>query len=276
MENFWDFSQIQETLASAQTVFVFLPQHLNQDKVAAALALYLSLKKFGKKTAIFCPQPMTVEFSSLVGVDRIGEKLAGKILVISFDIENSTQKVSYNVENNKLKIFVQPKEDFPPLSPKKVEYSYSGGQADLAFIIGASTLKELGEIYLNNKDLFEGGKTVNLDINPKNDQFAKTNLVYPEAASYSEVVTGLVAYLNLPIDADIATNLLAGIENATTVFSSAKAGAATFEAAAFCLKAGARRFQEKVRLTPMPKDVSAEKPAPDWFEPKIYKGNTLI
>lgn len=274
MEKFSDFSQLQQTLTTAQTIFIIFPQKLNQDEVAAGLSLFLSLKKAGKQASVFCSRQMTVEFSSLIGVDRVKNKLEGKNLIISFDyIEDSIEKVSYNIENNKFNLVVQPKEGYPPLSTDKIRYSYSGGNVDLFLLIGTSSFQDLGDIYFENKSAFEQGKVFSLNTTDLN------------AVSHSEIVANLLAYLKLPIDEDIASNLLVGIEMATASFSSPKTGPATFEAAAFCLKAGGRRPGTKVHLKPMPQQVSAqklpeevkeEKPAPDWFAPKIYKGNTLV
>lgn len=296
-------SSLRESLAPAQTVLILLPQNPNRDKIAASLALFLSLKKAGKRVTIVCPTQMTVEFSDLIGVDQIGIKLSGRNLIISFDyIEDSIEKVSYNIENNKFNLVIQPKPGFPPLSLEKVDYSYSGEGADLIFTIGAQDLKDLGKFYQESKSLFENQSIVNIDLSSANNQFGKINLIDPAASSCSEIVAHLISRLGLPVDEDIASNLFLGIERTTGGFTSGEVGAATFEAAAFCLRAGARRMaprrrpekrpKKKVPLKPMPTEVSAakkpeepapkeplggkKKPSPDWLEPKIYKGNTKV
>lgn len=295
------FSSVQDSLATAQVVSIVLPQNPNLDKVAAGLALFLSLKKSGKRATIACSTEMTVAFSALVGVDKIQRKLAGRNLTITFDyIEDSIEKVSYNIEDNKFNLVIQPKAGVPPLSSERVSYSYSGGEADLVFTLGIQDLKDLGGLYQESKSFFEKQTIVDIDINPANNQFGKINLIDPTASSCSEVITHLVSRLGLPIDGDIASNLLLGIERTTNSFSSSKVGAGTFEAAAFCLRARARRAvpqrrptrrkKKKVSLKPMPADVSAakkpeelvkeeegkKKPSPDWLEPKIYKGDTRV
>lgn len=273
-------TQIREALTPAQTIFVALSQKPSLDKVAAGLSLYLSLKKTKKDVSIFSPKAMTVEFSSLVGVDQIKQKIKGRNLVISFDyIEDSIEKVSYNIENNKFNLVIQPKEGFLPLATEKINYSYSGSQADLVFVIGARDFSDLGEVYFKNKKTFEEGKTVNLNIKPTNQQFAKIDLINLQASSHSEMVALVLSRLNLPVDGDIAGNLLSGIQKATAGFSLAKAGPAAFEAAAFCLRVGAKPPRKSPSLKPMPAKISAEKkpePSADWLEPKIYKGNTLV
>ena len=275
-----ELTQIQESLTTAKSIFVVLPQKLNLDKVAASLALYLSLKKNQKQVSIFSSQPITVKFSSLVGADQIKSKIEGKNLVVSFDyVEDSIEKVSYNIENNKFNLLIQPREGFSPLSAEKVQYHYSGDQADVILVVGASSLNDLGDLYFQNKKLFDQNKKINLDTNSQSGRFGNLNWVDQEAVCLSELVALLISRFNLPIDGDIASNLLRGLQSATAGFSLAKAKASTFEAVAFCLKAGAKPAGKPTPLEPMPPKVSAEKkpePSPDWLEPKIYKGNTLV
>lgn len=287
------FAPVQQALTSAQTVLVVSPKKPKLDQIAAALALFLSLKKAGKSVVVACPDEMTVEFSLLVGVDKISQQLGGKNLMISLDyIEDSIEKVSYNIEGKKFNLLIQPKAGFPPLSAEKVNYSHSGG-SDLIFTIGAQRLEDLGSLYAQEKELYDQKPVVNIDVDPKNTQFGKINLANPAISSCSEITAGLISVLKLPVDQDIATNLLLGIEEATQGFTSPKTSASTFEVAAFCLRAGGRRAKapeakpkKAVPLSPMPSGVSAkkvpkepeekEKPSADWFEPKIFKGSTRV
>jgi len=292
-------SRIQSALATAQSIFIALPPNPSFDKAAAGLGLYLSLVKAKKSVEIGSPTEMRVEFSSLVGVDKIKDSFQGgkDSLIISFDyIEDAIEKVSYNIENGRFNLVIKPKPGRPPLDSEKVKYSYTGGKVDLIFAIGASSLGNLGRIYEDNQEAFKESQIINLDNNPRNQGYGQVGLVDPTAASLSEEVANLIALLRLPTDGDIGSNLLLGIERATSRFSSAKVGSNTFEAAAFCLKIGARRQakrplkripRRRLPLKPMPAKVSArkkpveekkeeEEPKPDWLEPKIYKGETRI
>lgn len=291
-------SRIQSALATAQSIFIALPQNPSFDKVAAGLGLYLSLAKAKKSVEVGSPTEMRVEFSPLVGVDKIKNTFQGgkDSLVVSFEyIEEAIEKVSYNIENGKFNLVIKPKSGHPPLDSERVKYSYTGGKVDLIFAIGASSLANLGKIYEDNREAFKESQIINLDNNRQNQGYGEVNLVDPVVASLSEEVANLIALLRLPTDGDIGSNLLLGIERATNRFSSAKVNSSTFEAAAFCLKIGARREakrplkrmpKRRFPLKPMPPKVSArkkpveeeeeEKPKPDWLEPKIFKGETRV
>jgi len=289
MKDYYDFTPIEESLSTAHNLMIVLPMSLNQDKVASALALYLSLQKTNRQVNIVCSRPMIVEYSSLVGVDKIKNKLGGRNLVVSFDyLEDSIEKVSYNIENNKFNLVVQPKEGYPPLSTEKIQYSYFGEQADMIFIIGASSFEDLGEIYFDHKTFFQEGNTVNVNISQASKPFAKISLINSQMASFGEFITFFLSTLKMPVDEDIASNLLLGIERATNNFSLTKSTPVTFEAAAFCLRAGARKplrefIEEKKAEERKKEEEKTEevetlkvKPSPDWFKPKIYKGDTKI
>lgn len=281
MMDFTQFSALQEKLTSAQTTYIFLPVEPQLDQVAAGLGLYLSLSKAGKAATIASPEPMVVGFSPLVGVDKIGQKLPGRNLVVSFDyVEDSIEKVSYNIENGKFNLVVQSKEGVPPLSTANVQYSYTGGLQGLVITIEIADLTSLGHLYQDNKELFAVGNVYDFDKQG--------------VTCLCEKVAGLISYTKLPIDQDIATNLVLGIEEATKNFTHPSADADTFEAMAFCLRAGGKRAttgqmeqlgQKSPRLKagkkqpmapPSLEDLSAKPPSSDWLQPKIYKGNTRI
>jgi len=304
------FASIQKPLSTAQSIFIFLPQNPSFDQVAASLSLFLSLKKTNKTVSLSCPSQMKVEYSDLFGIDKIKTEPSGRNLVVSFDyLEDSIEKVSYNIEDNKFNLVVQPKVGFPPLSPDRVAYNYTGGDADLIFTIGVRDLNDLGDLFRKSESIFDKQKIIDIDLTSKSKRFAQTEVIL-SASSFSEIVARLISQLSLPIVEDIATNLLLGIERATGNFSSPRVSAATFETAAFCLRAGGRRGlgqprvmggdKKRIPFKPMPAAVSAakkpiepigqgipeeptedfkwedQKPSPDWLQPKIYKGNTRI
>lgn len=261
-----DLSKLKEVLASAQRILVAIPENPNLDKVAASLSFSLSLKKAGKTTTVVCPQEMTVEFSQLVGVDKVTNKIGSRNLMISLDyVKDSIEKVSYNVEGDKFNLVIQPKSGFSPLDAKNVSYSYSGADSELIFVIGAQRLEDLGSLYESERSLFVESQVVNVDYHSQNTQFGKINIFNSQASSYSEIVVAVLRNLGLPFDQDVATDLLIGLKSATNNFQSPTVTANTFETAAFCLRSGAKQSGKK-----------RPSPSPDWLAPKIYKGKTQV
>jgi nanoRNase/pAp phosphatase (c-di-AMP/oligoRNAs hydrolase) len=299
---------IIQALAGVKKAAIFLPANPSLDKTAAALSLSLSFEKAEKSLDVVCFSPMTVGFSRLVGVDKISEKIAGRNLVISLDyVENAIDKVSYNIENKKFNLVIQPKPGFPALSSENVKFTLAG-DLELIVIIGAQSLSKLGAIYQKEEKIFQKSKILNIDIGSNNSRFGKINAIFSNASSYSELIAGLLEKASYPVNQDIANNLLVGIQKATENFSSNQTGSEAFAAAAFCLRNGAKR-QPSLQARPasgrklkpsflktMTKGDSAarmpQEPPPeekgkavfknsknnqkDWYGPKIYRGSKLI
>lgn len=236
---------IKQILDSSQEILILLRRDPVFDAVSSGLAFFLSLSSSGKRVSIACPSPMTVEFNRLVGIDKVSQSLAdgGRNLIVSFPyVEGSIEKVSYNIENDVFNLVIEPREGYPTITPEKLSYSFGGGTYDCIITIGVTTLAELDSIYFQNQKLFSEKPVVNIDINPANTRFGKINTVEQNYSSYCELVTNLINVLNLRFDADIATNLLAGITYATNNFMSSSSGVSAFETAAILMRSGARRL----------------------------------
>lgn len=305
MTKSYPFSEIQEKLANSQKVIIALGQNPRYDQIASALALSLSFEQVGKSVSVVCPSPMTVEFNNLVGVDRISSKIKGTDLVVTFNYSmEDVEKISYNDDNGKLNLVLQPKTGAPSINEKAVNFSYAGIGADLIFTVGLKNIGQLDSLGLGS---ISPETVVNIDNRSDNTNFAQINIIDADSSSLSEMVLGLIEGLRLPVDADTAQNLLNGIWRETNGLKKSEIGADTYEAVASCLRLGAQkpidqpsRPQESFRPKPsqawprqrnIPQpmarvekkvvDMGEEQPQiknppSDWFEPKIYKGSSNV
>lgn len=282
-----DITKVKELLDKSENVLVVTHEHPTFDSIGSTLALYLGLVSLGKKVNIVCPDPMTVELSSFVGVNKFAQDLSRKNFIISLDYEDgSIEKVSYNIEGNKFNLVIEPRTGHEGFSEDKVQYSYGGTTADLIFTVDTIHLGGLKQVYEANKELFGGKPVVNIDRHPNNARYGQMNVIDPQASSTAEVVSQFLSGIGVRLTADIATNVLNALYGATNAFQSPHVNAQVFELAAACLKVGGKRFgkpsaaEEEVPPAPVvetPKPVAKppETP-PDWLKPKIYKSSNLI
>jgi len=285
-------------ITSANSILILLADKPSFDQVAAALSLYLSLRGI-KEAVVSSPNPMTVEFNRLVGVDKISQELGNKNLTIKFKgypAEN-IERVSADVEGQEFKLTIIPKTGLNSPQREQVELSSSGASSDLVVLIGGNNDTDFSG--LNNEDL-SGTKIVHIGIkqllaSPNREIMSFTLPV----SSLSELITILIKDGNLTLDADTATNLIMGIEEASGNFKGENVSADTFEVFAHLLRSGGIRQKGEIKKE-YPKgaipgeDLRIEKtekkenvlkinqteevpdPAPkDWFEPKIYKGTSV-
>ena len=274
---------LKTKLGSAQSLLLAIPETPSQDVVAAALALYLSLKQTGKNISIVASGAPLVRDSHLVGLDKIGTDVGGENLVITLDVpENYIDKVTSNTEGGHLNLIINPTKGVTPLTEANVKFSYSGAVSDLVIVVGAADLKDLGALSEKENELFAKDHLVNLSNQP--GSFGAINLTDP-SSSNSELVTALLKELALPMDIDIANNLMRGIEDATDGLSSPGMTADTFEALAILYRTGARRETRTIPATQAkiiadmpiidhgaPAAVPTA-PTEDWTKPKIFSGS---
>jgi hypothetical protein len=273
MNHSYPLNELQQPLNSGRNFLIAFPQKTNFDQVAASLALYLSLKKTGKNVSLVSPEPMRVEFSHLVGVDQVANKITGGDLVVTLDYPiTNIDKVSYNDDGGKLNLVVKTKPGAKPITREQTIFNASGSSLyDLIFLIGVVQAEDLGHLYQGDKDLLK--KSPVASINNGTSNVGTINLTNPQASACTEIVASLIKALALPIDEDIGSNLLLGLKQATGNFQNPKVNPDTFEAAAFALRMGGKK--EGTGLPVSSGEKSKKKPSPDWLEPKIYRGTSL-
>jgi nanoRNase/pAp phosphatase (c-di-AMP/oligoRNAs hydrolase) len=280
-----DISAIKSLLGKATEALVLLPQNPGPDSIASALSLAIALDAANKKSLIACATPIDFREFPLKQADRISQKIGNKNLVISLKIENrdSVDKVSYNLDelNKVFNLVISPKKGSNPLNSDAVSFSLAGARADVIFIVGAAGFDDLGSLYAAEPALFTETPTVAINrMNPT--PFASYHLSRPEASSIAENMVHIIESLELNLNNDSATNLLAGIDVVTDKLQLANVTATTFEAVAKLIRAGGTRIMigvtEVSNPSPSVSNPSAEvvmdvsEPIPqDWLEPKILK-----
>lgn len=271
----------------ARSVLILLPTRPFFDQVAGALSLYLSFRQ-QKSVDIACPGDMIVEFNRLVGINKIGKELGSKNLVISFSDYKATdiERVSYDIENREFKLTVVPKQEVRPPQQSQVDLSYAGVGADLVILVGG--IKESHFPALNSKSL-AGAKIIH--IGTKNLQVSKdleiTSFTKPPSSA-SEIVYRLLKEGGHEIDPDVATNLIMGIQKASSNFTNESVSANTFQVAADLMRLGGKRKPLRNSPSSFPpgsipgqdqaemqneKEKHDEEPPKEWLGPKIYKGS---
>jgi nanoRNase/pAp phosphatase (c-di-AMP/oligoRNAs hydrolase) len=272
---------------SANSTLILLPTKPFFDQVAAGLSLYLSLKE-KKDASISCPSPMVVEFNRLVGVNKVTQELGNKNLVVrlvDYPAEN-IERVSYDIENSEFRLTIIPKPGFPSPKKEQANLGYSGVSADTVILIGGANKSHFPAI-TSSKDL-AGAKIIHIGIRALSTSPESGIMSFAKpASSCSEIVANLIKESGFVLDVDIATNLLAGIEDGSNKFSGSEVVADTFQTVADLMRVGGVRKQrfshqnfQKGKFPsgsiPGKKIVEEKKEAPkDWLEPKIYKGTSI-
>lgn len=280
-----DLVQIQSLVASARRVLVLTHANPSVDTMASALSIYLALTKMGKDVTVAMESELLVELANLVGAQNVKTSLSGKNLLITYKPYNlgDFEKVTYLEDqgqagslDDSFKLTIAPRDGFTP-DPKNFIFSSTGASADLIFTVDVLEPTQLGKLY--DPNMITATPIINIDNHDPNKDYGKFNLVEPDAASISEIVTFFLRAVNAQIDADIAGNLYQGIVSATNNFQSPKVAAATFEAAAICLrsKPQPQKVTPQVVQPAQPATQPAGNQVPsDWLGPKSYRGTSSV
>lgn len=267
---------LKNQVASAKNVLVVLPTQVTTDKLAVGLALFLSLNQSGKEVSIVTQDTPRVSDTNLYGVGQVSNtlpKVGGGNLTITLEgvvasdgTVPALEKLDWypNGANLNLIFHVLPGQRF---EPARILPSYQGSGVDLIFTIGAQTLDSLGSIYQNNQEIFSAN-VVNIDNSSANTQYGQFNIVDPGAGTLSEMVTQILPSLNLPLDADTASNILTGIYDATSNLS-VNVKPETFMAVGQAMQSGGK-VPGGLSVTQMPQVVTPQIPSEPQTPAQAY------
>lgn len=239
--------ELQNRLSQSTSCLVSLPAQPSVDKLAAALALYLSLKQSGKTVAIASEADLRVAQANLFGIGDIRQTLPEStsgnfIMRFTGVVENgkvsALESLDWYPDGNDLNLVfhVAPGKKFEPIN---ITHSYETAAFQTVFFVGAANLSEFGNLYSQNIGKLGDSFKVNIDNGQSNNLFGNVNIVDPGTASVSEVVCQVMQGLGLPQDADIASNIIAGIYDVTAGLSQNVSGD-TFIVVGQCMQMGGK------------------------------------
>ncbi|HVZ67375.1 MAG TPA: hypothetical protein VG917_03865 [Patescibacteria group bacterium] len=242
--------QIRSLIDAATSIGIIVGQEQTIDTVGASLGLYLILKNEGKNVQIVSKKDPLVEVSNLFGIDKMGRSFDGMVKTLTISVpyrEGEIEKVSYNIEKDRLNVNLFAEENGITFSEKDVEYIRKGSTPSLIITVGVTNEEEL-----NGMVDLDQVQAIHIDKNPLNSLMGDIPLISPVFSSLSEVIAVLAMELGMMPDVDAFQNLMDGIMSATSNFTAPNTSALAFEAAGFLLQNGARR-----------KEVAIERPRPE-------------
>lgn len=251
-----NLTELKNLLPNAKNILIVLPAGSNIDQMAAGLALFLSLNQQGKEVSIVCDDTIKVAQSHLFGINHVQKNIpqtSGGNFVITLEgvavpdpndpkggKVPALQTMDYFVSGNNLDLVFNlvPGQTF---QPARIYPHQQGSGFNVIIVIGTANLNALGSVYAQNQQIFSGVHTVNIDNQITNTSFGQTNVIDGSASSISEQMADIIPSLGLPLDQDTASNLLAGIFDATANLTSQKVNPDTYVAVGNLLRAGGQK-----------------------------------
>jgi len=232
------------SLLQNNTIGILLGERMNLDTAGAALGLYLSLKEAGKNPQIISVKEPIVEIANLVGIDKVKKSFSGnsnRVVVSLPYIKGEIGKVSYKEENDRINFYLTAVEgrSITSYDTNDINLIWDGSMPDVIFVFGVSNASQVTS-YIGSSNSV---KIVNIDNN--GESFGDISLVNNSFSSVSEVVAKIIKELRLPVNIDIAQNLLDGILYGTRNFTKPNTSPYAFESAGILMQAGAARMDNR-------------------------------
>lgn len=235
--------QVQQLIQDKKNILITFRKDAAGDSIASALTLLLFLQKLGKPADIVCDEfTVPKAFHFLKGSTKIQSHFTHlQNFIITLDVkEAGVQELSYDLKEEKLRIFITPKHGF--LTRNHVRTAQTDFKYDLIFIVDTQDLESLGGLYDNNTELFYKTPIINIDRDPGNEHFGQVNVIDLTVTSTAEVLFDLLKKLGEAyIDTDIATALLTGLIAKTRSFKAPNIKPYTLATASKLVSLGANR-----------------------------------
>ncbi|MBU1895575.1 hypothetical protein KJ641_01750 [Patescibacteria group bacterium] len=235
--------QISQLLEDKKHILITFRTNANGDAISSAIAMFLFLERLGKRVDIVCQDfSLPKNYKFLKDSKLIKSEIYDlKKFIITLDVKDAgLRELSYDVKNEKLRIFITPKQGV--LTSEQVKTAQSDFKYDLIITVSSQDLDSLGSLYENNTELFYKTPIINIDNDAGNEHYGHINLVDITATSTAEILYELFGRLGEEyIDNAIATALLTGMIANTRSFKTENIKPHTLANAGKLITLGANR-----------------------------------
>lgn len=238
-----EFEQINSVFQKSKHILVVFPSNDNGEAVGSALALKMFLEKQNKQIDIVSDNfvvPKNLKF--LNKSDQILPALNHlQKFIIKVDVSKAEiDTISYDVRDNNLSIYLTPRSG--TITKNDLRTAQSTYKYDLIITLNAHDKESLGDIFLNNTDLFFRTPIINIDNNPGNEHYGQINFVKLTVAGSNEIVYQILKNIdNQSISPDIATALLTSLIISTQSFKAQNVNPNTLSYASKLMDHGGKR-----------------------------------
>ncbi len=212
------FEDFKKLIKKSKEILIISPENSIDVRVSSFALVYL-LEKINKNITLFSNKKDSDKIAFLPKPIKTISNLDG---LRDFDLIFNTQKnkiIDIKTERKEKECIIHITPEKGAINPKDFSFIPAKFKFDLIIIIGTHSLEQLQSTYLENTDLFFEVPKINIDYNPKNENYGQVNLVEDTASSVGEILTDLILenYSEL-IDKKISQALLTGIISATESF----------------------------------------------------------
>ncbi|HBU07502.1 MAG TPA: hypothetical protein DEB09_05475 [Candidatus Magasanikbacteria bacterium] len=238
-----DYEQIKKLLEGKKDILITFHKEGTGDMVASSVALALYLESIGKRVDIVVQDfvlAKNLEFLKKAETIKANFSHLQKFVITVDTDKTGVHELSYDLKDEKLRIFVTPKQGF--LTRNDVRTAQSDFKYDIIFVLGTEDYAALGSIYDSNTELFYNKPVINIDNHAGNEHFGQINIIDSTATSVGEILADMFETIGSEhINEQVATALLTAIIANTHSFRTQNIKPYTLNLASKLMSLGADR-----------------------------------
>lgn len=177
-----------DLINNAQTIAIVPSKVAGPNAFSAAVGLFYMLQDSGKKVKFIHQGKIPDECVNLISKEEIDSTVSDRELEVAIDYSTTpAAKAHWSHENEILFITLSP-------VPKNFDIEHlvrariTGFDFDVAIVVGAQVLEDLGQTYNELRDEFKRAKIINIDNTNRNQKFGTVNIVDADSDDLSSVV----------------------------------------------------------------------------------------
>jgi len=157
-------AEIKQLIESAADVAVCLPMQPTPDLVLSAAGLGLGLQS--KKRQVWFSGGFDKVGLKYPHQDQVSTESGNRDLVVELPLgEDLIERISTVSVGDKMRIIIEPKEKQGPIKKEAIKLTYQGLKVDVLIVVGAAKLDDLGEVYDQNRLLFQEVPIIHIHFN---------------------------------------------------------------------------------------------------------------
>lgn len=238
-----DTQQFSKLIKDSNHVLIVFNPHDNGDALASSLTLKNLLEKQSKQVDIASEGFVLPKNLRFLASDKDVKPALAYLQKFTIKVDTTKAKIdtiSYDIKDNWLSIYLTPQSGV--ITKNELRTAQSTFKYDIIITLSSPDLETLGNIFLNNTDLFYRTPVINIDYHTNNEYYGQLNIVDITSTSCSEILYQIIKQTSdEEIDKKNATQLLAGMIIATQGFKNAHVTPHTLSLASQLIKLGAER-----------------------------------
>ncbi len=202
-----------EIITNSRFVGIFCPEINSADLVTSIVTTVQTLEKIGKKVVVVISKDVDAEFMPKLRMAKleISKTLNPHRYMVAIDYaKNGIEKISYDTDEvtKQVKFYITPSQG--EFSFDDVVYEAQGDNIDLAILFDANSLRDMGDVYIQNESHLANSKLITISNSP--DAIGDVVLAVDHNGYLKQVVNLLDSNLDPDTKNEIVMNMAQEID----------------------------------------------------------------